>query len=93
MDFSWVRQLADQSNQHEIDKQEKVTEGAGLLTMKLDELGVDSSVKLIASVEGDPMDMQKKEIVWTLRDEITDGPKLITVCQNYFTEFIKRTNE
>jgi len=184
VDFSWVRQLAEQSNQHEIDKQDKerrriederlkafatvpfvdkmymlfqacceefnkhsmfpelritvskitkksrgvetpnpeeiayftftrqswmygvrgingvvefvelpVTEGASSLNMKLDELGLDSSIKLVASIEGDPMDMRKKQVIWTLRDEIMDGPKLITVCQNYFTEFVKRTNE
>lgn len=184
MDFSWVRQLADQSNQYEIDKQDKerrrqederlkamatgpfvdklfmlyqacceefnkhcmfqdlrvtlsrltrksrgpdaavpdeiayftftrkswmygirgingsvefielpVTEGAASLTMKLDELGVDSSVKLIAKIEGDPMDMKKKQVVWTLNDQVMDGPKLISVSQNYFSEFVKRTNE
>ena len=184
VDFSWVRQLAEQSNQHELDKQAKerqrqeeerlkamatlpfvdklfmlfqacceefnkhtmfaelrvtvsritkkskgpdsqipdeiayftftrkswmygvrgingtiefvelpVTEGAGSLNMKLDEIGVDSNTKLLAKVEGDPQDVKKKQVVWTLNDEIMDGPKLIGLCQNYFSEFIRKTND
>lgn len=70
-----------------------VTEGAGSLNMKLDEIGCESKTKLLAKVEGDPMDVKKKQVVWTLNDEIMDGPKLIGLCQNYFSDFVKRTND
>jgi hypothetical protein len=70
-----------------------VTEGASSLTMKLDELGLEASYQLIAKVQGDPQDVSKKTVVWTYNDEIMDGPKLISLCQHYFSEFITRTND
>lgn len=70
-----------------------VTEGGSSISFKLDELGVDSSYKLIATMQGDPQDSAKKLVVWTLRDEVMDGPKLISLCQHYFSEFVTRTND
>lgn len=70
-----------------------VTEGAASLAMRLDELGVDSNYKLIARVEIDALDPQKKQVIWTLKDELMDGPKLISLCQHYFSDFAKRTND
>lgn len=70
-----------------------VTEGASALSMKLDELGVDSVYKLVARVEIDKNDAQKKQVLWTFKDEFMDGPRLGSLCQHFFTEFVKRTNE
>ena len=70
-----------------------VTEGAASLSMKLDELGMDSVYKLSAKVEPDRNDGQKKQVLWTLKDEVMDGPRLGSLCQHFFTEFVKRTND
>lgn len=70
-----------------------VTEGAASLTMKLDELGVESTYTLIAKVQGDPQDVSKKQVVWTYNEDVMDGPKLISLCQHYFSEFVTRTND
>lgn len=70
-----------------------VTEGAANLTMKLDELGLEASYQLLAKVQADPQDASKKAVVWTYNDETMDGPKLISLCQHYFSEFITRTND
>lgn len=70
-----------------------VTEGAASLSMKLDELGVDSVYKLVAKVESDKSDVQKKQVLWTLNDEVMDGPRLGLLCQHFFTDFVKRTND
>lgn len=184
MDFSWVRQLAEESNQHELDKQENerqkqenerlmalatvpfveklfmlfqacseefnkhymfpelrvamsrlskkakgtfpeddeiayftmtrqttmvgvrgingtvefirefpVTAGAASLSMRLDELGVDGKYILSAKIELDALDNKKKQVLWVLNDEVMDGPKLITLCQQYFSDFIKASND
>lgn len=65
-----------------------VTEGAGALSMKLDELGIDGRYKLKARV-----DHETKQVIWTMHDQLLDGPKLILLCQEFFSEFITRTNE
>lgn len=70
-----------------------VTEGAAALSMKLDELGIDSVYKLVAKVEPDRTDPQKKQVVWTLKDEVMDGPRLGQLCQHFFSDFITRTND
>lgn len=69
------------------------TDGGSSFSMRLDELGLDSVYRLETRVDGDPMDMQKKNIVWTLKDGVMDGPKLGSLCQHFFSDFIKRTND
>lgn len=68
-----------------------VTDGAGSLSLKLDELGADGVYTLNAKIETE--DGQKKQVVWTYKDEVMDGPKLISLCQHYFGDFVKRTND
>lgn len=65
------------------------TEGAQGLSLKLDEMGVDSRYKLEARI--DPAN--SKTIVWYLQQETMDGNKLVSLCQRYFCDFIQTTNE
>ncbi len=69
-----------------------VTEGAASLSMRLDEIGADSSYKLEAKIQHD-VEGTKKQVIWYLKDELMDGPKLISLCQHYFSDFITRTND
>jgi hypothetical protein len=64
-----------------------VTEGAGALNMKLDELGIEGVYKLKAS-----LDRENKQVLWTMHEQLLDGPKLILLCQDFFSTFIQRTN-
>lgn len=65
-----------------------VSEGAGGLNLKLDELGIDARYTLTAKEDED-----SKEVIWTLNEELMDGPKLVSLCQAFFSEFIHATNE
>jgi hypothetical protein len=70
----------------------QVSDVQSSLTMRLDEMTAGAMYKLVARVEGDPLDLTRKYVVWTLGNETMDGPMLNTLCQRYFTEFIKRTD-
>lgn len=65
-----------------------VTEGAAALNMKLDELGIDGRYKLKAV-----LDQETKQVMWTMHEQLLDGPKLILLCQEFFSEFVNRTND
>ncbi len=71
----------------------QVSDMASALSMRLDEMSVGSAYKLVAKVEGDPMDIRKKQVVWTYKDAGLDGPALMSLCQHYFSDFIKRTDD
>ena len=71
----------------------QVSDVSSALTMRLDEMSVTVAYKLVAKVESDPLDISKRTVVWTMNDEVMDGPKLINLCQHYFREFVKRTND
>ena len=71
----------------------QVSDVSSSLSLRLDEMSVGVAYKLVAKTEGDPLDLNKKSVVWTLKDEIMDGPKLINLCQHYFSEFVKRTDD
>jgi hypothetical protein len=71
----------------------QVSDAASSINLRLNEMSAGVIYKLVAKVEGDPMDMSKKNVVWTLNDETMDGPMLITLCQHYFSGFIKRTDD
>ncbi len=64
-----------------------VTEGASALNMKLDELGIEGMYKLKGFLDRD-----NKQVLWTMHEQLLDGPKLILLCQEFFSNFIKRTN-
>ncbi|MBY0357639.1 MAG: hypothetical protein K2W82_06525 [Candidatus Obscuribacterales bacterium] len=66
-----------------------VTEGAGALAFKLDELGLDSRYKLEAKIDSSG----NKNVLWRLNEEVMDGSKIEALCQHYFSDFIKATNE
>lgn len=65
-----------------------VTEGAGSLNIKLDELGLSPSYRLVGKV-----DSTTKNVTWSLDDTLMDGTKIISLCQHYFSDFIERTTE
>ncbi len=71
----------------------QVSDVNSAMTLRLDEMSVSVAYKLVAKVEGNPADLSSKSVVWTLNDEVMDGPKLINLCQHYFSEFVKRTND
>lgn len=70
-----------------------VSDGPSALGMKLDEASAEVRYKLVAKAELEFEASKKRQIIWTYNDENMDGPKLISLCQHYFSEFIKRTND
>ena len=71
----------------------QVSDVASSLNLRLDEMTVQVVYKLIARAEADPSDKTSKHVVWTLNDETLDGPMIITLCQQYFSRFIKGTDD
>lgn len=71
----------------------QVSDVNNALNLRLDEMTVAVVYKLVAKVDVDLLDTSKKSVIWTLNDEVMDGPKLITLCQHYFTRCIKRTDD
>lgn len=65
-----------------------VTDGSGSLTIKLDELGIEPSRRFVAD-----MDRETRKVTWKMGASVLDGPLIISLCQQYFSEFIGRTNE
>lgn len=70
-----------------------VSDGASALGMKLDEASAEVKHRLVAKAEITDEAGKKRQIVWKYNDEIMDGPKLISLCQFHFSDFIKRTND
>jgi len=65
-----------------------VTDTSSSLNMRLHELGIDASKTFEAE-----LDPATRAIVWKMNGRPLDGPAIISTCQQYFSEFISRTNE
>ncbi len=71
----------------------QVSDMQSALSMRLDEMSVGAAYKLQAIVEGDPMDVRKRSVIWTYKESNLDGPALMSLCQHYFSDFIKSTDD
>lgn len=55
--------------------------------VNLEDAGGTLWKKFVAEV-----DANSSQIVWKRNDEVVDGQKIVATCQEYFKEFIERTN-
>ena len=65
-----------------------ITDVSSALGIKLDELGMQASKTMVAS-----LDAQTGKVGWSHNSRVLDGPAIISLCQQYFSEFIAKTNE
>lgn len=61
--------------------------GSTTLNYKIDEAAIAPIRKLVASFDGG-----SQQVVWKDNGQIIDGPRIISICQEYFVDFIQKTN-
>ena|GEM_PF-2107170 len=61
--------------------------GGTILNYKIDEAAIAPNRKLMAN-----FDKGSQQVVWKENGQIVDGPKIISICQEYFVDFIQKTN-
>lgn len=61
--------------------------GGPNLSLRLDETAVAPSRKLIATI-----DSATGQIVWSSEEGPVDGPAIVSICRDYFRDFIEKTN-
>lgn len=60
----------------------------GPLTVRLDEIGATPSRKLVGY-----LDEEAQQIGWKQDDRVVDGQGIMSICKDYFREFIERTDQ
>ncbi|SRR5579875_308196 len=66
----------------------EVPTSGGALSVRLDEVGATPSRKFVAHLDEDG-----QQIVWKQDGQVMDGQAIMTICRDYFREFIERTNK
>lgn len=61
---------------------------SGGLGVRLDDVGATPSRKLVAQV-----DEASQKIVWKQDGQVMDGQAIVSICKDYFREFIDKTNQ
>lgn len=61
--------------------------GGSSLHYNIDEAAIAPIRKLVASFDGG-----SQQVVWKDNGQIIDGPKIISICQEHFVNFIQKTN-
>lgn len=61
--------------------------GGSMLNYKIDEAAIAPNRKLTATFDGG-----SQQVVWKDNGQIVDGPRIISICQEYFVDFIQKTN-
>lgn len=61
--------------------------GGSVLNFNIFEAAIAPNRKLVAT-----FDQASKQVVWKDNGQIVDGPKIISICQEYFVDFVQKTN-
>ncbi len=61
--------------------------GGAMLNYKIYEAAIAPNRKLVAA-----FDSGSQQVVWKDNGQIIDGPRIISICQEYFVYFIQNTN-
>ena len=63
-----------------------ISEGSGIIAIKLDELGITASKTFVAD-----LDLNSNEVIWKMDERPLNGPLIVSQCQQYFSDFIAKS--
>jgi hypothetical protein len=61
--------------------------GGASLHYNIFEAAIAPNRKLVAT-----FDQASRQVVWKENGQIVDGPRIISICQEYFVDFVQKTN-